>query len=80
MGYWSLEDGSHIKQSLPGIDGSWTRGDDYERSFANAADHIINLLNGAAENYSSGREVARSLEIIVGFYVSYYTGATVDIP
>ncbi|WP_324761034.1 Gfo/Idh/MocA family protein [Haloarcula sp. GH36] len=78
--YWSLEDGDHVEEELPGIEGAWTWEDDYKRSFANAARHIQDLLNGDGENYSPGAEAARSLEIIVGFYISHYTGSTVDIP
>jgi len=78
--YWSLEDGEHTEEPLPGIDGAWTWEDDYQRSFANAATHVQDLLNGESENYSPGTEAVRSLEIIVGFYLSHYTGSTVDIP
>ena len=78
--YWSLEDGEHVEEPLPGIEGAWTWEDDYKRSFANAAGHVEDLLDGEEENYSPGKEAARSLEIIVGFYISHYTGATVDIP
>ncbi|MDS0243259.1 MULTISPECIES: Gfo/Idh/MocA family protein [Haloferax] len=78
--YWSLEDGEHVERQLPGIEGTWTWDDDYKRSFANAANHIQDLLNGDGQNYSPGAEAARSLEIIVGFYISHYTGSTVDIP
>ena len=78
--YWALEDGAHVEQSLPNIDGAWTWEDDYKSSFANAATHIQDILNGEGENYSPGAEAARSLEIIVGFYISHYTGSTVDIP
>jgi predicted dehydrogenase len=78
--YWSLEDGEHVERPLPGIEGAWTWEDDYKRSFANAARHIQDLLNGEQENYSPGIEATRSLEIIVGFYLSHYTGAKVDIP
>ncbi|MDS0300322.1 Gfo/Idh/MocA family oxidoreductase [Halogeometricum sp. S1BR25-6] len=78
--YWSLEDGEHVRQELPGIDGAWTWEDDYKGSFMNAAHHIQDLLNGECENYSPGAEAARSLEIIVGFYLSHYTGSRVDIP
>lgn len=78
--YWTLEDGDHVERSLPGIEGAWTWEEDYKRSFANAAKHIQNLLDGKEENHSSGREATRSLEIIVGFYLSHYTGSTVDIP
>ena len=78
--YWALEDGEHVERSLPGIDGSWTWEDDYTDSFANAAEHVVDLLDGAAENYSTGVEATRSLEIIVGIYLSHYTGGQVDVP
>ncbi|MFB6227723.1 MAG: Gfo/Idh/MocA family protein [Halobacteriales archaeon] len=78
--YWSLEDGEHVERSLPGIEDAWTWDDDYKRSFANAAGHVQNLLNGDATNHSPGTEAIRSFEIIVAFYLSNYTGATVDVP
>ena len=78
--YWDLQDGTHIEQSLPGINGEWTWEDDYQDSFANAAMHIQELLDGAAQNISPGVEAAKSLEIIVGFYLSHYTNGTVQIP
>ncbi|WP_226023776.1 Gfo/Idh/MocA family protein [Halomicrobium salinisoli] len=78
--YWSLEDGDHVEEPLPGIEGSWTWDDDYQGSFANAAEHVQALLEGDAENRSTGREAKRSLEIIVAFYVSHYTGSQVSIP
>ncbi|WP_424005383.1 Gfo/Idh/MocA family protein (plasmid) [Haloarcula salina] len=78
--YWSLEDGEHVEKPLPGIEGAWTWDDDYKRSFANAATHIEDLLNGDGDNFSPGAEAARSLEVIVGFYISHYTGSTVEIP
>ncbi|RDI69877.1 Gfo/Idh/MocA family protein [Halopelagius longus] len=78
--YWALEDGEHVERPLPGVDGAWTWEDDYKRSFANAARHVEDLLNGEAENYSPGVDAARSLEIIVGFYLSHYTSSTIDVP
>jgi predicted dehydrogenase len=54
--------------------------DDHEQSFANAAAHAVDLLDGAAENVSSGREATRTLEILVGFYVSSHTGGQVTLP
>ncbi|WP_336037227.1 Gfo/Idh/MocA family protein [Halobacterium yunchengense] len=78
--YWRLEDGDHVEEPLPGIDGSWTWDDDYEGSFANAAGHVVDLLDGDADNQSTGVEATRSLEIIVGFYLSHYTGGQVDVP
>lgn len=78
--YWALENGEHVERPLPGIEGTWTWDDDYKRSFANAAEHVQSLLNGNVTNHSPGREAIRSFEIIVAFYLSHYTGATVDIP
>jgi predicted dehydrogenase len=78
--YWRLEEGKHIEKSLPGIDGSWSWDEDYRDSFANAAKHVRALLDGDVENRSPGVEAKRSLEIIVGFYISHYTGSHVDIP
>jgi predicted dehydrogenase len=78
--YWRLEDGEHIEESLPGIEGAWTWEDDYTESFSNAASHIVDLLDGSAENRSSGQDAMRSLEIIVAFYISHDTAAHVSVP
>ncbi|WP_227377652.1 Gfo/Idh/MocA family protein [Haladaptatus halobius] len=78
--YWRLNNGEHIETPLPGIDESWTWEDDYKGSFENAANHIVDLLGGEANNHSTGVAALRSLEIIVGFYISHYTGSQVDIP
>jgi predicted dehydrogenase len=78
--YWRLEDGEHVEEPLPGIEGAWTWERDYKESFANAANHVVDLLDGAAENHSTGVEATRSLEIIVGLYLSHYTGGRVTIP
>jgi predicted dehydrogenase len=78
--YWTLEDGTHVERELPGIDGSWTWERDYKESFANAATHIEGILDGTEENHSPGRAARQSLEIIVAFYLSHYTGGQIDIP
>ncbi|SFG85404.1 Predicted dehydrogenase [Halopelagius inordinatus] len=78
--YWSLEDGDHVETPLPGIEGAWTWDDDYRTAFPNAARRIEAMLRGDAENPSTGEEATRSLEIIVAFYVSHYTGGHVDVP
>jgi predicted dehydrogenase len=78
--YWRLDDGMHIEEPLPGIEGAWTWNRDYQNAFPNAANHIQSLLTGDVENHSPGTAALRSLEIIVGFYISYYTGSQVDIP
>jgi predicted dehydrogenase len=78
--YWRLDDGDHVEEPLPGIEGAWTWDHDYREAFATAARHVRALLDGDASNASTGREALRSLEIIVGFYVSHYTGGQVEIP
>jgi predicted dehydrogenase len=78
--YWRLENGEHVEEPLPGIEGAWTWDDDYKDSFANAARNVQALLEGNSENRSTGEEARRSLEIIVGFYISHFTGSQVSIP
>ncbi|GAA0239280.1 Gfo/Idh/MocA family protein [Haladaptatus pallidirubidus] len=78
--YWALEDGVHIEEQVPGVSGAWSWDVDYERAFPNAANHIVDLLDGDAENRSPGIEATRSLEIIISFYISHYTGSHVDLP
>jgi predicted dehydrogenase len=78
--YWRLEDGEHVETSLPGIEGAWTWEEDYREAFPNAARDIVRVLDGSLDNPSTGEEATRSLEIIVGFYVSHYTGGQVSVP
>ncbi|MFB6106352.1 MAG: Gfo/Idh/MocA family protein [Halobacteriaceae archaeon] len=78
--YWDLEDGTHVEAELPGIEGAWSWDVDYRNAFANAVEHLVAVLDGEAENMSTGREAKRSLEIIVAFYISHYTGSQVSIP
>jgi len=78
--YWSLADGQHVEESIPGIDEGWAWEEDYVAAFPRAARHIERLLDGRASNVSTGEEAKRSLEIIVGFYVSHATGSHVSLP
>lgn len=78
--YWRLDDGTHVEDDLPGIKGAWTWDEDYRDAFANAAADAVAVLDGAIENPSTGEEATRSLEIIIGFYVSHYTGGQVSVP
>ncbi|MCU4976045.1 gfo/Idh/MocA family oxidoreductase, partial [Halobacteria archaeon AArc-m2/3/4] len=78
--YWRLEDGDHVEEPLPGIEGAWTWEDDYQRAFVNAASHIVDVLTGDAENGSTGQEATRSLEIIIALYLSDNTSGQVEIP
>lgn len=75
--YWSLDDGDHVEESLPGVSHD---PDEWAAGFATAVDHIVALLDGTAENRSSGQAAIRSLEVIAAFYISAYTGGHVDIP
>ncbi|WP_435102818.1 Gfo/Idh/MocA family protein [Halarchaeum sp. P4] len=78
--YWRLDDGEHVEEPLPGIEGAWTWDEDYRRAFPNAAAHVAELLNGEAENRSPGTDALRSLEIIVAFYISEHSGGRIDVP
>jgi hypothetical protein len=46
----------------------------------NAIEHVGAFLERRATNHSLGDEAKISLEIIVGFYISHYTGGRVDVP
>lgn len=75
--YWRLEDGSHRLDSLPSVE---FHEDDYTQAFSNVTDHLVDLIEGRADNRSSGREALRSLEMIAGFYISHYTESQVEAP
>lgn len=78
--YWSLEDGDHVERQIPGIDGAWSWDTDYRKAFSAATDHILQILEDDIENISPGTHALRSLEIIIGFYLSHYTGGHVETP
>jgi predicted dehydrogenase len=78
--YWRLDDGTHVEADLPGIEAAWTWDEDYRDAFANAAADIIGVIDGTVENPSTGEEATRSLEIIIGLYVSHHTGGQVSVP
>lgn len=78
--YWRLEDGTHEELPLPHGGGTWEWEEDYRAAFANAAEHAVELLDGHVENQSPGEEATRSLEIIIGFYLSHYLGSHVSFP
>lgn len=79
--YWSLEDGDHVEQPLPGITDAFSWDSDYREAFPNAANHITNLLDEETKmNRSTGEDATRSLEIIIAFYISHFTGSQVSIP
>jgi len=78
--YWHLEDGTHVEEPLPGIDEPWDWDHDYKRAFPNAVAHIVDILEGRDVNRSPGVEAARSLEIMIGLYISHYTASQVSLP
>lgn len=78
--YWSLKDGNHVEEPIPEIDHAWSWETDYREAFPTAVGHIVDLIDDADDNWSSGTQALRSLEIIVGFYISHYTNGDVDTP
>lgn len=74
--YWELTDDGHVERELP-ID---LAADDYAQGFANGAAHLVDLVHGEATNVSSGGEALRSLEAIVGLYLSDVTGSKLSLP
>jgi len=78
--YWTLAESGHVEREIPGVDGSWDWSVDYRDAFQHAATHVVDLVDGTAANLSSGQEATRSLEIIIGFYLSHYLGTEVTVP
>lgn len=78
--YWRLDGGDHREEQLDGLEEPWTWDVDYRQSFPKAASHVVEVLEGSAENRSPGEAAIRSLEIIIAFYVSHYTGSSVSLP
>jgi len=74
--YWDSADGDHEERDPPtdGYD------DGHEQSFVNAASHIVDLVEERAENVSPGNAAVETLEVLVGLYVSHYTGGQVSLP
>lgn len=56
------------------------RTDPYGETFGNAVAHVVDLLEGSDEPISPGAESLASLEILVGLYLSHYTGGRVTVP
>jgi predicted dehydrogenase len=75
--YWRLADGGHVEEELSGLRFGEN---EYAKGFANAVEHLADLIEGDAANLSPGEDGLRSLEIIVAFYVSEYTGSRVSLP
>ena len=78
--YWALEDGAHVETEHPKVADGWSWDVDYESAFPNAAEHVVELLDGEAENRSSGAAARDSLAVIAAIYISHYTGGQVELP
>lgn len=78
--YWDLNDGDHVEKTIPEIDEGWSWDQDYTSAFSNAAQDIVDLAEGKKPNPSTGEDATRSLEIIVGYYISHYTSSIVTLP
>jgi len=78
--YWALTEDGHEERQLPGIKSAWTWDDDYRESFANAASHLVDILNGEPRNLSDGEAATYSLEMIIAFYLSYHSRGIVELP
>ncbi|WP_157972504.1 Gfo/Idh/MocA family protein [Saliphagus sp. LR7] len=84
LDYWTLvdsDDGSygteHVETDLPDLNGDLN---DYEAMFRGGGSHIVDLLNDDEPNRSPGRTATHVLEIIVGLFISNYTGSAIDLP
>lgn len=76
--YWRFTDEEEAEQLLRDLrDVAWS---DLDEMFVAGATHIVDLLDGSAENLSPGEEAAHVLEILVGLYASHYTNGKVTLP
>ncbi len=75
--YWDLVDGAHEEEPIPEL----TIGpDDYAKGFENAVEHLVDLAENRDDNASSGKEALKSLEIIIGIYISDVTRSKIELP
>lgn len=74
--HWRIADGEHVESSAGFFDG-WT---DWSTAFENAVRNIVALLDRTGENRSPGTEAVHVLEILIGLFVSHYTGSDVTLP
>ena len=74
--YWDSSGGDHEEKEPPTGD----HDDSHRQSFDNAVAHAVDLVEGRAENVSSGADATETIEVLVGFYASHYTGGRVSVP
>ncbi|MFB6227714.1 MAG: Gfo/Idh/MocA family protein [Halobacteriales archaeon] len=77
--YWSDDGTDHRRTDLwDGYAAGPTP--DLDASFTNAAAHVVDLLDGVATNRSSGTDAIHVMEVLVGIFVSSYTGSHLSLP
>ena len=75
--YWAATEGrGGYEEREPPV--TWESG--FSDWFVGAAENVVDLLDGAAENASPGREAVDVLEILVGIFISHYTGGHIELP
>lgn len=73
--YWDLRDGDHVECPLPGVED-----DHLNNNFVAALEHVLDVIEGQATNRSPGDAARKSLEMMVGLFVSDRTDSHVDLP
>jgi predicted dehydrogenase len=77
--YWAFDGQDHVESTLPdAFRGGETP--DLDSAFTNAAAHTIDLIDGDATNRSPGSEAVHAMEVLVGIFVSSYTGSHLSLP
>jgi len=51
-----------------------------DKMFSSAAEHLVELKEGTADNISPGSDARDALEILIGIYVADSTSGTVSLP
>jgi predicted dehydrogenase len=82
--FWRLEDDEdapygrrYVEANLPRKVGDVS---DVRSFFDGGAEHVVDLLEGTAENLSPGEDAAHVLEALVAAFVSHYTKTAIDVP
>lgn len=68
---------TYVETDLPHEIGALS---DVRAFFDGGAEHVVDMLEGSAENVSPGADAAHVLETLVAAFVSHYTTAAIDIP
>ena len=76
--YWDHTNGSHVETDHPDLPDAWRSS--YAGRFEDAIKNIVSVLDGTERNRSPGSEAVEVMEILVGFFLSQYTGSRVSLP